>query len=133
MERTLCEDRESCRSVTDGELGCDTAISQSVSHIENMLFIEMEKDKICRWPYLKCAFFRDRKLSIFRRPYWNYAIQDMEKKFTGGYIRIMLFIDITKLELTGGHFKIMLFIEMEKKIKFPCGHIEIKLFIDLPN
>ena len=33
MERTLCEDRESCRSVPDDELGCDMAISQSVSHM----------------------------------------------------------------------------------------------------
>ena len=33
MERTLCEDRESCRSIPDDELGCDTAISQSVEEI----------------------------------------------------------------------------------------------------
>ena len=35
MERTLCEDRESCRSVLDDELGCDTAQSQSVSQLRS--------------------------------------------------------------------------------------------------
>ena len=39
---------------------------------------------------------------------------EMEKKFAGGHIEIMLFIEIAKLELSGGHIGIMLFIEMEK-------------------
>ena len=34
---------------------------------------------------------------------------------TGGHIKIMLFIEITKIKLTGGHIEFMLIIEMAKK------------------
>ena len=33
---------------------------------------------------------------------------------TGGHIKIMLFIEITKIKLTGGHVEFMLNIEMAK-------------------
>ena len=33
---------------------------------------------------------------------------------TGGHIKIMLFIEITKIKLTGGHIEFMLIIEMAK-------------------
>ena len=33
---------------------------------------------------------------------------------TGGHIKIMLVIEITKLKLTGGHIEFMLIIEMAK-------------------
>ena len=33
---------------------------------------------------------------------------------TGGHIKIMLVIEITKIELTGGHIELMLIIEMAK-------------------
>ena len=34
---------------------------------------------------------------------------------TGGHIKIMHFIEITKIKLTGGHIEFMLIIEMAKK------------------
>ena len=33
---------------------------------------------------------------------------------TGGHIKVMLVIDITKIKLTGGHIEFMLIIEMAK-------------------
>ena len=33
---------------------------------------------------------------------------------TGGHIKVMLFIEITKIKLTGGHIEFMLIIEMAK-------------------
>ena len=33
---------------------------------------------------------------------------------TGGHIKIMLFIEITKIKLTGGHIEFMLILEMAK-------------------
>ena len=33
---------------------------------------------------------------------------------SGGHIKIMLFIEITKIKLTGGHIELMLIIEMAK-------------------
>ena len=33
---------------------------------------------------------------------------------TGGHIKIMLVIEITKIKLTGGHIELMLIIEMAK-------------------
>ena len=33
---------------------------------------------------------------------------------TGGHIKIMLFLEITKIKLTGGHIEFMLIIEMAK-------------------
>ena len=34
---------------------------------------------------------------------------------TGGHIKIMLVIEITKIKITGGHNELMLIIEMAKK------------------
>ena len=43
----------------------------------------------------------------------------------------MLFILMKKkTELTGGHIKEMLFRDIEN-LEFPCGHIEIMLFIEM--
>ena len=36
------------------------------------------------------------------------------RKSTGGHIKIMLVIEITKIKLTGGHIEFMLIIEMAK-------------------
>ena len=44
-------------------------------------------------------------------------------------LEIMLFIEIAKLEVTGGYIGIMLLIEMEKK--FPGGHKQTMLFIEI--
>ena len=49
---------------------------------------------------------------------------------TGGHIRIMLFIEITKIKLTGGHVEFMLIIEITK-IKLTGGHIEFILIIEI--
>ena len=37
-----------------------------------------------------------------------------KKESTGGHIKIMLFIQITKIKLTGDHIEFMLIIEMAK-------------------
>ena len=86
-------------------------IESTGGHIKIMLDIEMAK------------------IEINRRPYWIYFIYidyqnenrimliiEMAKmEFTGGHIEIMLFIEITKIKLTGSHIVIMLIIEMAKK------------------
>ena len=48
---------------------------------------------------------------------------------TGGHIKFMLIIEITKIKLTGGHIEFMLIIEMAK-IKLTGGHI-ILLIIEM--
>ena len=66
-------------------------------HIEIMLFIEMDKNRI---PW---------------QPYWNYAIfRSWNLELSCGHIEIMLFREMVKIELNGGHIEIMLYIEMEK-------------------
>ena len=37
-----------------------------------------------------------------------------EMESTGGHIKIMLFLEITKIKLTGGHIEFMLIVEMGK-------------------
>ena len=54
------------------------------------------------------------KIEINRRPYWIYANYRDGHKSTGGHIKIMLVIEITKIKLTGGHIEFMLIIEMAK-------------------
>ena len=49
---------------------------------------------------------------------------------TGGHIKIMLVIEITKKKLTGGHIEFMLIIEITK-IKLTGGHIEFMLIIEV--
>ena len=53
-----------------------------------------------------------------------YAIYRDGKKFAGGHIEIMLFIEIAKLELTGSHVGTMLFIQIAK-VELTGGHIGI--------
>ena len=45
-------------------------------------------------------------------------------------MKIMLFIEITKLKLIGGHIEFILIIEMAK-IKLTGGHIEFMLIIEM--
>ena len=50
------------------------------------------------------------KIEINRRPYWIYCIYiDYQNE-----IRIMLIIEMAKIELIGGHIGFMLIIEMAK-------------------
>ena len=49
---------------------------------------------------------------------------------TGGHIKIMLFIEITKKKLTGSHIQFMLIREITK-IKLTGGHIEFMLIIEM--
>ena len=59
------------------------------NHIEIILFIEMEKNR------------------INYRPYWNYAIfRDEKNRINRRYIGIMLFIEIPKLELMAAILKL---------------------------
>ena len=53
-----------------------------------------------------------------------------KKESTGGHIKIMLVIEITKKKLTGGHIEFMLIIEITK-IKLTGGHIEFMLIIEV--
>ena len=54
-------------------------------------------------------------IEINRRQYWIYAnCRDGQNRSTGGHIKIMLVIEITKIKLTGGHIEFILIIEMAK-------------------
>ena len=59
---------------------------------------------------LNYAYYRDSRNRINRRPYWIYCIYiDYQNE-----IRIMLIIEMAKIELIGGHIEFMLIIEMAK-------------------
>ena len=87
-------------------------IESTCGHIKIMLIIEMAKIKINRRPYWIYANCRDGQNRI-NRPYWKYPnYRDFRLKLTGGHIRIMLIIEIVKVELTGRHTGFMLIIEI---------------------
>ena len=55
-------------------------------------------------------------------------IIEMAKIEIGGHIKIMLFIEITKIKLTGGHIEFMLIIKMAK-IELIGGHIGFNVLL----
>ena len=71
-----------------------------------MLIIEMAKIKLTPRPYWHYANYRDGQNRINQRPYWVYFIYiDYQNEN-----RIMLIIEMAKMEFTGGHIEIMLII-----------------------
>ena len=89
-----------------------------------------------------CYLYRDGQKRINWRPFWIYCIYidyqnenrimliiEMAKiDLIGGHIGFMLIIEITKIKLTGGHIEFMLIIEMAKK-ELIGGHIGFIVFI----
>ena len=66
----------------------------------------MAKIEINWRPYWIDAYYRDGQNRINRRPYWIYCIYiDYQNE-----IRIMLVIEMVKIELTGGHIGFIVFI-----------------------